>query len=32
MIDAILTAFCIVVGVGTVITIYHFAMGGAALL
>ena len=32
MIDAILTAFCIAVGVGTVITIYHFAMGGAALL
>ena len=32
MIDAILTAFCIAVGVGTIITIYHFARGGAALL
>lgn len=31
MIDAILTAFCIAVGVGTVMTIYHLLMGGALL-
>lgn len=31
MIDAILTAFCIAVGVGAVITIYRFVMGGALL-
>lgn len=31
MIDAILTAFCIAVGVGTVMTLYHFASGGTFL-
>ena len=31
MIDAVLTAFCIAVGVGAVITIYRFVMGGALL-
>lgn len=31
MIDAILTAFCIAVGVGAVITIYRFVTGGALL-
>lgn len=31
MIDAILTAFCIAVGVGAVITLYRAAMGGALL-
>lgn len=31
MIDAILTAFCIAVGVGTVITIYQFVSGGILL-
>ena len=31
MIDAILTAFCIAVGVGTVITIYQFVTGGILL-
>lgn len=31
MIDAILTAFCIAVGVGAVITIYRLVMGGALL-
>lgn len=31
MIDAILTAFCIAVGVGTVITLYRFITGGALL-
>lgn len=31
MIDAVLTAFCIAVGVGTVITLYRFVMGGALL-
>ena len=28
MIDAILTAFCIAVGVGTIMTVYHFLIGG----
>ena len=32
MIDAILTAFCIAVGVGTVITIYRVVFGGALLV
>lgn len=32
MIDAILTAFCIAVGVGTVITIYRVLFGGALLV
>lgn len=31
MIDAILTAFCIAVGVGTVITVFRFLLGGAFL-
>lgn len=31
MIDAILTAFCIAVGVGTVITLYRILLGGALL-
>lgn len=31
MIDAVLTAFCIAVGVGTVITVYRALMGGALL-
>ncbi len=31
MIDAILTAFCIAVGVGTVITLFRFLLGGAFL-
>ena len=31
MIDAVLTAFCIAVGVGTVITIFRFLLGGAFL-
>ncbi len=29
MIDAVLTAFCIAVGVGSVITLYRFSIGGA---
>lgn len=32
MIDAVLTAFCIAVGVGAVITIYRVVLGGALLL
>lgn len=32
LIDALLTAFCIAVGVGTVITIYQFLTGGVILL
>lgn len=32
MIDAILTAFCIAVGVGTVITVYRVLFGGALLV
>lgn len=31
MIDAILTAFCIAVGVGTIMTVYHSLMGGVLL-
>lgn len=31
MIDAVLTAFCIAVGVGAVITLYRIVMGGALL-
>ena len=31
MIDAVLTAFCIAVGVGTIITLFRFVLGGAFL-
>ena len=29
LIEAVLTAFCIVLGVGSVITVYRFSIGGA---
>ena len=32
MIDAILTAFCIAIGVGAIITLYRFLPGGISLL
>lgn len=32
LIDAILTAFCIAVGVGAIITLYRFVLGGSLLL